>query len=211
MSRALYGSLIAVLLLSAGTGCHSPYYADQGALAGGLGGAGLRALIGSASGHTGAGAAIGAAAGALTGGAVGGALDNIDAKNRANRRRHGSPSHRRQRQRCHCHDTLRHRRTNCRQSTCLLRFAASAPSQRCNLSAAKRRQSPCDFHHAADSCRRRGSAAGCSRRPRWPATRRCRRSLLRTVLSPLLRPACRRHLHRTLTRSDGDSNGRARL
>ncbi|HEY2759895.1 MAG TPA: glycine zipper domain-containing protein, partial [Pirellulales bacterium] len=83
MSRALYGSFIAILLFSAGVGCHSPYYADQGALAGGVGGAGLGALIGSASGHTGAGAVIGAAAGALTGGAVGGALDNIDAKNRA--------------------------------------------------------------------------------------------------------------------------------
>ncbi|HZZ27740.1 MAG TPA: glycine zipper domain-containing protein [Pirellulales bacterium] len=72
-----------VTLLAACVGCHSPYYADQGALAGGLGGAGLGALIGSASGHTGAGAAIGAAAGAISGGLVGGALDNIDAKNRA--------------------------------------------------------------------------------------------------------------------------------
>ncbi len=113
MSRALYGSLIAVLLLSTGTGCHSPYYADQGALAGGVGGAGLGALIGSASGHTGAGAVIGAAAGALTGGAVGGALDNIDAKNRApNRCRHGSSSDGRQHQRHHRYDPLRHRRTN---------------------------------------------------------------------------------------------------
>src|SRR5262249_5469963 len=76
-------SLVAALALYCSTGCHSPYYADQGALAGGLGGAGLGALIGSTSGHAGAGAAIGAAAGALTGGAVGGALDDIDAKNRA--------------------------------------------------------------------------------------------------------------------------------
>lgn len=83
MIRAMSGVVIAGLLLAAASGCHSPYYADQGALAGGLGGAGLGALIGSTSGHTGAGAAIGAAAGALTGGAVGGALDNIDAKNRA--------------------------------------------------------------------------------------------------------------------------------
>jgi len=82
MIRALFGS-VAILGLACSVGCHSPYYADQGALAGGLGGAGLGALIGSASGHAGAGAAIGAAAGALTGGAVGSALDNIDAKNRA--------------------------------------------------------------------------------------------------------------------------------
>ncbi|HEY2827922.1 MAG TPA: glycine zipper domain-containing protein [Pirellulales bacterium] len=83
MTRALVVSLITMVFMSSSVGCHSPYYADQGALAGGLGGAGLGALIGSTSGHTGAGAAIGAAAGALTGGAVGGALDNIDAKNRA--------------------------------------------------------------------------------------------------------------------------------
>lgn len=73
----------ASIVCSLSIGCKSPYYADQGALAGGVGGAGLGALIGSASGHTGAGAVIGAAAGALTGGAVGGALDDIDAKNHA--------------------------------------------------------------------------------------------------------------------------------
>ncbi len=78
-----FGGVMGVMILAASAGCHSPYYADQGALAGGLGGAGLGALIGSASGHAGAGAAIGAVAGALTGGAVGGALDDIDAKNRA--------------------------------------------------------------------------------------------------------------------------------
>ncbi|HEX3726391.1 MAG TPA: glycine zipper domain-containing protein [Pirellulales bacterium] len=52
-------------------------------MAGGLGGAGLGALIGSATGHTGAGAAIGAGVGALSGAAVGGALDDIEARNRA--------------------------------------------------------------------------------------------------------------------------------
>src|SRR5690606_31263974 len=73
-----------LLLLSASAvGCRSPYYADQGAFAGGLGGAGLGALIGSTSGNAGAGAAIGAAAGALTGGMVGGAMDDIEARNRA--------------------------------------------------------------------------------------------------------------------------------
>jgi hypothetical protein len=77
------GRVLILIAAAASIGCHSPYYADQGALAGGLGGAGLGAIIGSATGHAGAGAAIGAAAGALTGGAVGGALDDIDAKNRA--------------------------------------------------------------------------------------------------------------------------------
>lgn len=82
MSRVAALSLTLVFLLGS-SGCRSPYYQDQGALAGGLGGAGLGALIGSTSGNAGAGAAIGAAAGAITGGLVGGALDDIDAKNRA--------------------------------------------------------------------------------------------------------------------------------
>jgi hypothetical protein len=81
MSRFV-GCLLLVVLIGS-VGCRSPYYADQGALAGGLGGAGLGAIIGSTSGNAGAGAAIGAAAGAITGGLVGGALDDIDAKNRA--------------------------------------------------------------------------------------------------------------------------------
>lgn len=78
-SIALFAALFLALLV----GCRSPYYADQGALAGGLGGAGLGAIIGSASGHTGAGALIGAAAGSLTGAAVGSGLDDIEARNRA--------------------------------------------------------------------------------------------------------------------------------
>jgi hypothetical protein len=64
-------------------GCQSPYYADRGALVGGLGGAGVGALIGDAVGETAGGAAIGAGIGALTGGAIGGALDDIEARNRA--------------------------------------------------------------------------------------------------------------------------------
>jgi hypothetical protein len=64
-------------------GCQSPYYADRGAVAGGLTGAGVGALIGDAVGSTAAGAAIGAGVGALTGGAIGGALDDIEARNRA--------------------------------------------------------------------------------------------------------------------------------
>jgi outer membrane lipoprotein SlyB len=83
MSRFRAALPLAIVALAMSIGCRSPYYADQGALAGGLGGAGVGALIGSASGHTGAGAVIGAAAGALTGGAVGGALDDIEARNRA--------------------------------------------------------------------------------------------------------------------------------
>jgi hypothetical protein len=83
MSRSSGLILLSLAMLVGAIGCRSPYYADQGALAGGLGGAGLGAIIGSTSGHAGAGAAIGAAAGALTGGLVGGALDDIDAKNRA--------------------------------------------------------------------------------------------------------------------------------
>jgi hypothetical protein len=50
---------------------------------GGLGGAGVGAIVGNAVGHTGAGALIGAGAGALGGGLVGGALDDIEARNQA--------------------------------------------------------------------------------------------------------------------------------
>ena len=75
--------LVACLLPIPLLGCASPYYADRGALAGGLGGAGLGAIIGSTSGAAGAGAVIGAAAGALTGNAIGSSLDDIDARNRA--------------------------------------------------------------------------------------------------------------------------------
>ncbi len=76
--------LLAALLFGVGAaGCASPYRSDQGALVGGLGGAGLGAIVGNAVGHPGAGAAIGAGVGALSGAAVGGALDNIDAKNQA--------------------------------------------------------------------------------------------------------------------------------
>jgi hypothetical protein len=64
-------------------GCRSPYYADRGAVFGGLTGAGVGALVGNALGETAGGAAIGAGVGALTGGAIGGAMDDIEARNRA--------------------------------------------------------------------------------------------------------------------------------
>jgi hypothetical protein len=67
---------LTLLLLLAAPGCMSPYYADRGALFGGLTGAGVGAIVGDAAGNAGAGAAIGTAVGALTGAAVG---DKIDA------------------------------------------------------------------------------------------------------------------------------------
>lgn len=73
----------AVLGLLAFGGCNSPYHADRGALAGGLGGAGVGALMGSAVGHTGAGAAIGAGVGTLAGAAIGSEMDQSEAQNRA--------------------------------------------------------------------------------------------------------------------------------
>jgi hypothetical protein len=76
------------LLLLAGlipllAGCASPYRSDQGALFGGITGAGLGAVVGSAVGDPLAGAAIGAGAGAVTGAVVGDQLDQIEARNRA--------------------------------------------------------------------------------------------------------------------------------
>jgi len=65
-------------------GCRSPYYADRGALFGGLTGAGLGAIVGDATGgNAGTGAVIGAGLGALTGSAMGQAVDDIEAQNRA--------------------------------------------------------------------------------------------------------------------------------
>ena len=76
-------SLLFLVCLAGGFGCNSPYRSDQGALLGGLGGAGVGALVGNAVGNTGAGAAIGAGVGALSGAAIGGSLDDIEARNRA--------------------------------------------------------------------------------------------------------------------------------
>jgi hypothetical protein len=64
-------------------GCRSPFYADRGALFGGLTGAGVGALVGDATGHTAAGAAIGTAVGALAGAAVGDTIDADMARNKA--------------------------------------------------------------------------------------------------------------------------------
>ena len=74
MKRGLW--ILLMLVAAAHCGCRSPYYADRGALFGGLTGAGVGALVGDASGNAGAGAVIGSAVGALTGAAVG---DSIDA------------------------------------------------------------------------------------------------------------------------------------
>ena len=77
---ALLGLTLAVVT---STGCQSPYHSDQGALFGGLLGAGTGAIIGGATGHPGAGAAIGAGVGALSGAAIGHGQDEIEARNRA--------------------------------------------------------------------------------------------------------------------------------
>lgn len=65
------------------TGCASPYYADRGAAIGGIGGAGVGALVGEAVHHPLAGALVGAGVGAVSGAAVGTGLDQIEARNRA--------------------------------------------------------------------------------------------------------------------------------
>jgi hypothetical protein len=85
MNRDRFASsaLVALALFVCTLGCASPYRSDQGALAGGLGGAGLGAIVGHAVGNTGAGALIGAGVGTVTGAAIGGSLDQIEARNRA--------------------------------------------------------------------------------------------------------------------------------
>ena len=68
-------------------GCASPYspyyHTDEGAVAGGLLGAGTGAIVGHALGHTGAGALVGAGVGALGGAAIGSGIDESEARNRA--------------------------------------------------------------------------------------------------------------------------------
>ena len=76
MSRPSFLTCVLLALLAVSQGCRSPYYADRGALFGGLTGAGIGAIAGNAAGNTGAGAVIGTAVGALAGAAVG---ENIDA------------------------------------------------------------------------------------------------------------------------------------
>jgi hypothetical protein len=71
------------LAIAPSSGCQSPSHADQGAVLGGLLGAGTGAVVGHALGNTGAGAAIGAGVGALSGAAIGNGQDEIEAKNRA--------------------------------------------------------------------------------------------------------------------------------
>ncbi len=74
---------LACLCALTALGCRSPYYQDRGTAVGALGGAGVGALVGSATGDAGTGALIGAGVGALTGNVVGGAIDDVEARNRA--------------------------------------------------------------------------------------------------------------------------------
>gem|GEM_PF-434201 len=76
---AAFLPLVSVVIL----GCASPYYADRGALLGGVLGAGTGAVMGKALGSTAAGALLGAGVGAVAGAAVGESLDEIEARNRA--------------------------------------------------------------------------------------------------------------------------------
>jgi hypothetical protein len=89
-ARPLAGSLwfTGLLGLTAMTvGCASPYspyyHTDEGAVAGGLVGAGTGAIVGHALGNTGAGALVGAGVGVLGGAAIGSSIDESEARNRA--------------------------------------------------------------------------------------------------------------------------------
>ena len=76
-------ALVVAVVSAIALGCNSPFYADKGALFGGLAGTGVGAVTGAAVGHPGAGALIGAGVGTLTGAAVGSGMDDIEARNRA--------------------------------------------------------------------------------------------------------------------------------
>ena len=78
-----FWTLSLLVLTMSSAGCRSPYRSDQGALFGGLLGAGTGAIVGNALGAPGAGAAIGAGVGALSGAAIGNGMDEVEANNRA--------------------------------------------------------------------------------------------------------------------------------
>lgn len=78
-----FGALFLLVVTMSAAGCRSPYHSDQGALFGGLLGAGTGAIVGNALGAPGAGAAIGAGVGALSGAAIGNGMDEVEANNRA--------------------------------------------------------------------------------------------------------------------------------
>ncbi len=82
------GLVLTLLALLFASGCAS--HADRGAAIGGLGGAGIGALIGEGSGHAGEGALIGGALGALGGSMVGEQKDVRDAQARAQYARQNS-------------------------------------------------------------------------------------------------------------------------
>jgi hypothetical protein len=81
--RLMLWTALLPVLLALGAGCYSPYRSDRGALAGGVGGAGVGALAGNAVGHPVVGALVGAGVGAVSGAAIGGAIDQSEANNRA--------------------------------------------------------------------------------------------------------------------------------
>jgi len=74
---------LALVVASSLAGCQTADHTEQGALFGGLLGAGTGAVVGHALGNTGAGAAIGAGVGVLSGAAIGHAQDETEARNRA--------------------------------------------------------------------------------------------------------------------------------
>lgn len=80
ITAALLG--LSTLLIGV-SGCRSPYYADRGALVGGLAGAGLGAAIGENNDNPLLGAAIGAVGGTIAGSAIGNGIDQDMAEERA--------------------------------------------------------------------------------------------------------------------------------
>lgn len=81
MAASIFRTSSFVLIVLAASGCAS--HADRGAAIGGLGGAGIGALVGQASGNGAEGALIGAAVGALGGAVVGDQVDQDQARRNA--------------------------------------------------------------------------------------------------------------------------------
>lgn len=76
-------AVVCLFLAGSLTGCQGWNKTQNGAALGGLGGAGLGAIIGHQTGHKGAGALIGGLTGAAAGGLIGNAADKADERDAA--------------------------------------------------------------------------------------------------------------------------------
>ena len=190
---------LALLAAFGSAGCRSPYYADRGALFGGLTGAGVGALVGEANGNAGAGAVIGSAIGAVTGAAVGEGIDADLARSRAEiearmgRQMQGAVTVARRDR----HDAGRAVRRRDHHAHSRQRRGPAAGRGRLDPTAEHGRPRRRDQRHAADAAARQHSRSRPT--PRIRSIPPAARSSSSTITIPGGRPSGARRLGRTST------------